>query len=476
MQENVELAEILQRTYAYQEAELNTPVSSVSPTQWCDLKEVRSNPGDDLFAGTIVADVSYTANFSCTFDIFEEPETSTSPICSLFGGECIDPSEWNCGGGFDYSDVAPCSAGTECWAGCTPDAPDPQDCTINPQITLDLITKTPLADEAFSRLVAGDSSVFKRLFPQVGPNAPVEAIADIPAATRVTYTSDDPITVGNPSSQRSGPELYFPHIGSIHQYFLKCIQTALRPQGFGEGCLSAPGGIGTGDFICPYSSIPSMSTNSSCTLSYNQLSASNIPPLMKQVFEAAGAQYNVPPDLIAAVMYSEGGFEARTVASCDTGPGYGEPDTQYTDENIENAILCQFPNCNPDTDGAANVCNYNASQGPATCGGAGTHYGPYQQCPNGYNPCNFYQATFAAADALARGRHGIPDYSGSGDGSTSCVGYNYNTGSIGGQYSCTKSAWTCEDIVTAIRFETGSCIDWHFCDVLNTYGSCNSGC
>ncbi len=113
------------------------------------------------------------------------------------------------------------------------------------------MTETPLADDVWSRTVAGPSSIFKKIFPRIGPGGAILGILDIPAATKVTYTGAD--FAGNPESQRSGEgaELYFPHIGGVSEYFLKGIQTILRPRGYGEQILSgAPGTISESGINC----------------------------------------------------------------------------------------------------------------------------------------------------------------------------------------------------------------------------------
>ena len=69
---------------------------------------------------------------------------------------------------------------------------------------------------------------------------------DIPAVTKANYTSDaDKTLAGDPGVQRPGSsaQIFIPHLGGVYEYFLKGIQTALRPKGFGESALS---GISTG--------------------------------------------------------------------------------------------------------------------------------------------------------------------------------------------------------------------------------------
>ena len=186
MQEVDELAEILQQTFVPKDGNLTGGVTGVSLGGFCDLVNVRTNEGDDLFAGEIGGTLSYDAEFSCDFD-----RNATESAC-----------------------------------------------TKQVLVSLSVLTKTPLADDVWSRTVAGPSAIFKRIFPKVGPGGAILRILDIPAATKVTYTGAD--FAGNPGNQRSGEsaELYFPHIGGVSEYFLKGIQTILRPKGFGEQIIS----------------------------------------------------------------------------------------------------------------------------------------------------------------------------------------------------------------------------------------------
>ncbi len=199
MQETSELAEILQKTFVPKEGKMTGGATGVSPGADCDLVNVRTNAGDDLFAGEIGGTLSYDAEFSCIFD-----RNATESAC-----------------------------------------------TKEALVSLSVLTKTPLADDVWSRTVAGPAAIFKRIFPKVGPGGAILGILDIPAATKVNYVGAD--FAGNPGNQRSGEgaELYFPHIGGISEYFLKGIQTTLRPKGYGEQVLSgAPGTVGGGEINC----------------------------------------------------------------------------------------------------------------------------------------------------------------------------------------------------------------------------------
>lgn len=221
-----ELASLLQKTYIPQgESEVGGE-SGVSPSDFgsCDLTNIRTNPGDDLFAGEIRGLLEYTAKFTCNVEEQEE--------------ECYEECV------ADGNPVPLCRILPTCEE--VNNQPSPS-CTKSVNVALSLNTLTPKADEIWQRTVAGPSAIFKRIFPKVGVGGPILGILDIPAATKVNYESADGTTVfaGNPQNQRSGSgaELYFPHLGSVQEYFLKGIQTALRPKGFGEQVLS--GELGT---------------------------------------------------------------------------------------------------------------------------------------------------------------------------------------------------------------------------------------
>lgn len=200
-EEVADLASILQLTFAPSGASTTGAPSLVSPAESCDLQNVRTNEGDSLFAGKITGSLSYDAEFSCEFE-----GNATSSAC--------------------VKDVS---------------------------VGLGVVTETPKADELWSRLVAGPAGIFKRIFPLVGEGSAIVGILDMPGATNVTYSGSGLVSAGNPEG-RSGEEaeLYFPHLGGISEYFLKGIQTILRPKGYGEQILSGAAGTfaSSGEIDC----------------------------------------------------------------------------------------------------------------------------------------------------------------------------------------------------------------------------------
>ena len=327
MEEDTQLANLLQKTFAYKDADLTSMENSgfIPDSPYCEFRETRSNPGDELFAGELAADISYAAQITCNFLNFGGQNTKIGVpapwgnLCeNQLNGTCLEivPPSLDDGGrwlyinensnygqydcaphslcvvgreGVDYdsltSDVG-CTGGGSRPIGCFPHnfigsdgegchhyegpnqcpkddlfvcayyssncvrpeniAPPPQYCTNAVLANLNLEDRTPLAREAWSRLVAGSAGVFRKMFPQIGSDgSEFDGIIDMPASTDVSYRAVNPdgspdndsiVYVGNPSNQTPGSQakLYFPHIGGIKEYFLTGIQTLLRPKGMGN--------------------------------------------------------------------------------------------------------------------------------------------------------------------------------------------------------------------------------------------------
>ncbi len=106
-------------------------------------------------------------------------------------------------------------------------------------IDIRMQTKVPYADEIYNSTTAGANSTFRRIFPKVQSGAPISCVSNLPSVTNVQYIPKlnmDGLKVIDPLDRNTtdNPQLYFPHFGSVYDLFLKGIQTALRPQGFGE--------------------------------------------------------------------------------------------------------------------------------------------------------------------------------------------------------------------------------------------------
>jgi hypothetical protein len=292
-------------------------VSSYAPL--CNILEYRKNPGDNLFAGDISATVEYTAQVACNFinpglgrlceaaggECYSKPEadwvcdTYYNQVDCDFGDFCGENCERyvpptygsECGVGDLYTDYFcfpsswgwedPCVVAGNTMEGplryqcdsddifchyylCINEPPSPDTpisdfsytevCSVQVPISFKTDTKTPLAKEVWSKLVSGPAGAFRRIFPQIEDEEgrPVRRLWDIPAATSVRYTSlTENVTVPGGGNA----DLFFPHIGGVHEYFLNCIQKTLRPYGYGYGCITGPPPLthitGEGDCATP---------------------------------------------------------------------------------------------------------------------------------------------------------------------------------------------------------------------------------
>jgi len=224
MQEVNQLATSLQNTFVGKDEaknEMGNP-TNVTPSSSCNTVEVRSNKGDKLFATQLSGTLNYTANFTCQFDSNTFAGTGGSGCHQFYHGGCY-PSKWSCGASYGQID---CGDGFQCASGCSPPV---QTCTKDTYIGLSTIGSIPKADDVWSQLVAGPESIFKRIFPKTNTAGSVGTIMDIPGSTSITYTG-----LGGINITQQSTDLKFPHIGGISEYFLKGIQTALRPKGYGD--------------------------------------------------------------------------------------------------------------------------------------------------------------------------------------------------------------------------------------------------
>ncbi|HSX48978.1 MAG TPA: hypothetical protein VLE44_01850 [Candidatus Saccharimonadales bacterium] len=229
MQEDAELAKMLQGTVAtkgdpkdpgnwegqLQSAIKNQDAATPGNTYGCVKQEIISNPGDNLYGnldrtksdGTtdkkITGTLKYDATFTCQFK-------------SQTGSKI-------------------------------------NDCDKDIYTSLSVYTKTPKSFEIWQRLVGcdptdpnqpncngsgGESGIFKRFFPKPGQDSVLANIKDIPGATTVSYNSDADTKAGKTGQDGSTANIYFAHVGSLSEYFLQGIQTALRPKGVGDQQLS----------------------------------------------------------------------------------------------------------------------------------------------------------------------------------------------------------------------------------------------
>lgn len=227
MEETNELLDTLQSTYSAKGTDKNGGLAvddrPFSTTTNCDLTQKGWNSGDDLFGEYKNTPINGTLNYNVSF------------TCS-FGAPRLDQSCYN-------DCIANGNTDAECKAQCT----SSNQCEKKANVALSVYTKTPKINELWSRTVFGAQSVYKRFFPQIMTGK--SATLDLPGVTTAKYESDDndaTVLAGDPDNNRSGDraEIFIPHLGGIQEYFLKGIQTALRPKGItggSSGSNPAPG-------------------------------------------------------------------------------------------------------------------------------------------------------------------------------------------------------------------------------------------
>lgn len=310
------------------------------------------------------------------------------------------------------------------------------ECTGQVGIEFKLGTQTPYADEIFSQTVAGSGATFRKIFPKVEEGAPVECIADIPTATNVTYSIENSLNQVPPGGKQelkqtiypadganSGTQLTFAHIGSVYEYFLNGIQTALRPKGYGSpianGNCKPTEPIECGE----WEEKLEKSSGGDCGVCTSELG-----DLAKRILATAGKQYNVPAASIWAAMKHEGG-------------DWDEFRGQFTDENVRKwstPLECggePMPSCNPGDTSSSKAyppfghLPYWFYRGDEDDGlwAAVQQFDPTRNSPEAVSHCNFLDAAFASAKNLATW---------SGYARTPPFCYNFNLGMSDRPGSC----------------------------------------
>ena len=437
--ESDQLGSSLQDTYIAKSEAKTGPDTAVAPASSCNVLEVRSNPGDNLFATSLSGNLKYTASFSCTFDA-----PTPSPSCSVEGGSCMDPKY--CCPGYDCNSQnicrksatsPPCSGtclpsqaeckdagGTGGIGTCTGNRyccklpPPVQKCSVTVSIALSTSSNTPKINDIWSRLVAGPTAVVKRMFPKLGTQ--IGTLKDIPGSTAITYSG----------AQASSAELNFPHVGGISEYFLKGIQTLLRPKGYGEQITF--GGIHN-NIVC--GKLPDLPKGSgSCSLGSVSSRVGTIPQSLKDIIVAAAETYKVPPNLLLGIMFGESAFEGAY---------------EWTDENVKNWASCEpFPGCDSASDVTKNVVSFATNEWKSTISD-GIRKDLQALDPNKKDPdgCNLLDAIYGLAwlsgDNVDGGAFALPK----------CFGVSLNTNG-----STTNGCdWKNNDYETVIKiWESGT--------------------
>ncbi len=283
-QESSQLAKVLQSTFASIDNPSKSDEDDWNPDfkqiparvrGFCDIKNYRTNPGDDLFGdynNINNPDYPYKEKINGTFnyktDVYHGP-VHFSPVQKV-DQACVE-------------------------AGGTPDS-----CTYytyEPQkryayMALYVYTKSPLIKEIWERLVDGTASVVGRFFPKE------IKLNDTPAGVAATYNANPSSAsvgdgveaiAGSPYAPKSGDEalLFIPHLGAVKDYFLDGLQCALRPQGMcGNKELQQPTGV---------------SAPNSCTIDGSGIVSKNL----QAIIANASSWSHVPISVLTMVVKNE---------------------------------------------------------------------------------------------------------------------------------------------------------------------------
>jgi hypothetical protein len=190
----------------------------IGDNYFCEHADAVTTAGDNLYGdlkkapfneNQISGNLKFDTTFSCTF------KTTTDNAC------------------VNTCNQIPNQSGKDaCLSTCTHSS-----CSKDVYVAMGLYTNSPNLTEDYDRLVNGSMGIFKRFYPKVGVDSVLTEIKDIPGAATVNYSASGAnveALAGSPGLNRGGSEaqIFFPHLGSVEEYFLKGIQKALRPQGF----------------------------------------------------------------------------------------------------------------------------------------------------------------------------------------------------------------------------------------------------
>lgn len=218
-QETYDIATLLNETQTPQEVfaqkeqrESNKDVRKDFEDNQCEIVDVRTNEGDDITFDQRNVELKQRA-FVRDIKIHVTQIECSPALAEHFANCAIDPDDPRC---------------------LLPPA-----CEGVVQVVIKSTPKIPFADQIYEATTVGQESAFRRIFPKVEEGAPVSCIADIPGVSEVNYipsSQTNLVGVDTPDGRKKPDEaqLFFPHLGTVYEYFLKGIQTALRPQGYGE--------------------------------------------------------------------------------------------------------------------------------------------------------------------------------------------------------------------------------------------------
>lgn len=332
-------------------------------------------------------------------------------------------------------------------------------CPAYIKISIKTGTKTPNVEEIFRQTVADSGSTFRKMFPKTGEGSPVECIADIPTSTDVYYDptkSDYPRTnTGaegdntfkvNPKPDDTPndlPQLTFPHIGSVYEYFLKGIQTALRPKGYGDPIAN---GNCKPTTVIECGKVPETlpKPTGSCANSGISSRLGDLPQNLLDIVSAASETYKVPSSLILGIMFGEGRF--------NTTQGGGYTTYDWTEENVNNWATCEeMPKCH------SIPYVYNAAIAISEDNWSRILHGIKDDikkiAPNReISGCNLLDSIYGVAWLLRDNVDGGPFQI------KSCFGKTLNTG----QSTAKSCVWGDNDYITAIKINESGWTDMCF--------------
>lgn len=432
-QEVKELSELLNSTYSPQGYESEKAYETTEKLKSeglsgsgfaCTAVNVRTNPGDNLFPGDraekdtremIIPGITYNID---SVKCVEKVGTKIKCNDATNSQRCIPRIEGVC-----------CPEGSSLT------------CNAEVAIVIKTILRAPNLDNIFATTTADSGSTFRKIFPKVEEGAPVSCIADIPGVSSVTYNDDEtqdpdkgtiefkvtnyPIDGGG-----SGSELTFPHVGSIYEYFLKGIQTALRPKGYGEPLVN---GNCRNNLKC--GELPDLpQAKGACNLAGFSSRVGDIPQSLQDIVSSASETYKVPPNLILGVLYGEGVFNRS-----DKNEKFSKYD--WTDENVIAWGSCEpLPNCSgPSTSLVSFVSDSNWNKIAGKVASDLKKLDPNKISPD---PCNLVDVIYAIAWNLHDSGDGGMDFK--------CFGLDLKSTIPN---SC---AWNDNQIISAIKvFENG---------------------
>ena len=393
--------------------DFQAPPEGVPANGACVIENVRTNPGDDLLGKKIHATLTYTQKFE--YDLVDGDRNSG---CSNTGQIADNESSCCSGSGTpNYSLTIPrIIVNYTC---------NPHYIGLPTQGKTLVYTKSPFLEYLYQNLVDGPAAIYRRFVSQ----DTAKDIQDISTKSTIKVSSTAQQTMVADAGSSATADIYFPHLGSIYDYFLKNLQKLLRPKDTADTTAINPSVI-----YQPGQTPINPTCQASC-------SHPNLPPSLQQIAAIAGSIYHVPPSLIIGILWSEGGLN-----------------NPITDIDVRNN---RHPACNC-PDGAAGAC------GPAQIiGGAdgflkklalpevqvlAANLGWDISLPYTPNRCTYSDSIFEIADKLSVGRGGI-DYQAVHGESQQCVGITMNK-NLGPSTSCN---WSDADVVTAARQYLGYC-------------------